>query len=216
MNADAKTALVLAGWAGVFLGAAAAFRADLWGRPEPLPAIPLVDPAFTNTTTVRLSAAELIKSGEDTSGFDCYACHDKKEPPDLHIDAQGLVVLPKEHEDLVMRHGRSNRNMNCYNCHDRDNLDKLKTRDGKLFSFEESTQLCASCHGPTYRDWEIGVHGRVSGYWNRDLGSASRKECASCHHPHAPAFPEVKPAPGPHPLHPRSQPSADGPPRNEH
>jgi hypothetical protein len=66
----------------------------------------------------------------------------------------------------------------------------------------ESPALCGSCHGPTYRDWEAGVHGRTSGYWQRDLGSIDRKVCTSCHNPHSPAFPSRPPAPGPHPLHP--------------
>jgi mono/diheme cytochrome c family protein len=101
-----------------------------------------------------------------------------------------------------MRHGRNARNDNCFNCHDPEGLDTLKTRDGRKLAITDSTLLCANCHGPTYRDWEAGIHGRTSGHWDRQLGSITRQDCVSCHDPHAPAFPFLKPAPGPHPLHP--------------
>jgi cytochrome c553 len=79
----------------------------------------------------------------------------------------------------------------------------LQTRDGRELKLSEPTALCGSCHGPTYRDWEMGIHGRTSGYWNRKpvLGE-ERKVCVNCHDPHAPKFPGRKPAPGPHPLRP--------------
>jgi formate-dependent nitrite reductase cytochrome c552 subunit len=201
MNTDAKTPVVLAMFAIVFLALASAFRASLWGGPDRLPSIPLVDPEFTNTMTVRLSAAELIATGGDTSGMDCYACHDKAKPVVVKIDTNNNVILPKEHEDLVLKHGRNNRNNHCYNCHDPANLDHLLTRDGHQLELKDSPRLCGSCHGPTYRDWEVGIHGRTSGYWNRQMGEISRKNCTSCHDPHAPRFPPLKPAPGPHALH---------------
>jgi hypothetical protein len=119
----------------------------------------------------------------------------------LHIDSSNHVTLPEEHNDLVMQHGRQNRNDNCFNCHDPNNLDKLKTKDGRLLTWEQSTLLCACCHGPTYRDWEIGIHGRTSGFWERSFGPAARLECASCHHPHAPEFGALPPAPAPRRLH---------------
>ncbi len=84
----------------------------------------------------------------------------------------------------------------------RTDLTLLQTRDGRKVSFSNSQLLCGSCHGPTYRDWEAGAHGRTSGYWDRSLGPIDRKICANCHNPHSPHFPGRKPAPGPHLLHP--------------
>lgn len=205
MKATAKKSLVLTAITLAFLGLSAAFYLDLWGHPAKLAVIPLVDTNFISTATARMSAADLIKSGGDTSGMECYVCHDKKNPPKLKLDADGNVIVPKEHEDIVMAHGRHHRNNNCFNCHDETNLELLQTRDGRHLKISESPALCGSCHGPTYRDWEAGVHGRTSGYWKRDAGPIDRKVCTSCHNPHSPPFPSRQPAPGPHPLHPVAQ-----------
>ena len=200
MNDEAKTSLVLLGLVVLFLALQALFHQGLWGRLEPLTSIPLVDPAFTNTAPARIPAAELFRTGGDTSDFECNVCHELNKPIKLLFDAAGNVALPEEHKNLVIKHGRNNRNNNCYNCHDPMNHESLLTRDGHKLKIQDSSQLCASCHGPTFRDWELGVHGRTSGHWKAELGT-TRLGCASCHHPHAPAFQPWKPAPGPHPLH---------------
>ncbi len=205
MTRNGNTHRVLAVLTLVFSGLAVAFALRLWGRPVVLPPIPLVDPIFTNTATARVSLGLLLQTHGDTSDYDCYTCHDKKEPVKLKMDGQGNVVLPKEHSDLVMGHGSHNRNNNCYNCHDESNLEVLQTRDGRHPKLAESSPLCGSCHGPTYDDWEAGAHGRISGYWDRKLGPFVRQNCVACHDPHKPAFPPRAPAPGPHLLHPIAQ-----------
>lgn len=202
MNGDSKSSAVLTSLTLIFLGLTAAFILDAWGRPAPVRKLPLVDPSVTNTATVRMSAAELISSGEDASGLDCAACHEPGKPLKLEFDAENNIILPKEHADIQIGHGRHKRNNNCFNCHDETNLEFLQTRDGHQVKLVDSPALCGSCHGPTYRDWEAGVHGRTSGYWKRELGPSDRKVCTSCHDPHAPSFPGREPAPGPHPLHP--------------
>jgi hypothetical protein len=107
-----------------------------------------------------------------------------------------------------MHHGSHERNNNCFNCHNENNLEVFQTRDGRELTFANSTPLCGSCHGPTYRDWEAGVHGRASGYWDRALGAYDRKLCVNCHNPHSPRFPGRQPAPGPHPLRNGESPTA--------
>ena len=200
MKRSAETVVTL-GVAVGFLALAGALFSGVWGRQETVAVLPTVDPKFTNTAPVRVSAAELIRTGGDASGLDCYACHERGKPPTLHLNAEGGVVLPKEHDDLVIRHGRNDRNNQCFNCHDPEHLDQLRGRNGTHFTWQESSKLCGSCHGPTYRDWETGIHGRTSGFWDRGAGAIARLECASCHHPHSPAFPTLNPAPAPHPLH---------------
>ena len=202
MQNNEKSAVVLIGLAVVFLVLHFAFLRDLWGRPRGRPEIALVDPSVTNTATVRQSTAQLKATGGDTSGVECYTCHERSKTPQLHYDTNHNLKLPKEHEDLAINHGRNKRNDACFNCHNQTNLETLLTRDGRTLKIEQSTLLCGSCHGPTYRDWEIGVHGRASGFWDRTLGAVTRQDCVSCHDPHNPAFPSRHPAPGPHPLHP--------------
>jgi predicted CXXCH cytochrome family protein len=205
MNARAGSAWVAMLLMGAFLVLGMAFYFDLWGHPVMGRPIPLVDTNFISTATARMSAADLIRSGGDISSLDCYTCHEKNKPLKLKLDEQGNVIVPKEHDDIVMSHGRHNRNNNCFNCHDETNLELLQTRDGRHLKIQESPALCGSCHGPTYRDWEAGVHGRTSGFWKRDAGPVDRKVCTSCHNPHSPPFPSRQPAPQPHLLHPSSE-----------
>lgn len=144
----------------------------------------------------------------------CIACHDESEGVEIEWDDDGNVVLPEYHKDLRMHHGRNDRNNGCFNCHVQDKLNELQTRNGEKLKLTESVRLCASCHGTTYSDWEAGIHGRTSGFWNRDLGESVRMECTSCHDPHAPIFPSFKPAPKPHALHAEAEVSAE--PGEEH
>jgi len=207
MNKSSPTAVLLTCLTVGFAALAMGFVLNLWGRPAPLPEIPLVDRQFTNTATVRTNLAALIRLGEDVSDFDCYFCHDRKKSPPLRFDPAGNLIVPKEHENIVMGHGRHNRNNLCFNCHDEVNLELLQTRDGRQLKLAESTPLCGSCHGPTFRDWDAGVHGRTSGYWDRTQGAMQRQDCAACHNPHSPRFPGRAPAPGPHPLRARGRPT---------
>jgi hypothetical protein len=206
MDADPKATTVLTVLIVVFLGLALSFGLNLWGDPVQTPPIPPVNPEFIKTSTVRVSLAERIRTGGDISDFDCNSCHEENKSGKIEFDAKGDVILPAGHQDMVMQHGRNHRNENCFNCHDEANHAMLHRSDGRKFKLVESTELCAGCHGPTYRDWEIGIHGRISGYWDRNLGPVTRQDCVSCHNPHAPAFPSIKPAPGPHALHPKNAP----------
>lgn len=185
----------------VFMLLTGAFLLGLWGRPAELYPIPLVDPEFTRTDTVRQSYNALVKAEADLTEFDCYLCHTEGEPPPLRFGDDHKLIIPEEHSNIVMQHGQHDRNNNCFNCHNENNLLKLQTRDGRELGFAESPLLCGSCHGPTYRDWEAGAHGRTGGTWDQSLEQHTRQDCVSCHNPHSPAFPSRAPAPGPHPLH---------------
>ena len=106
MNNAEKTSAVLVVLAVVFLVLALKFATG-FGAPAPMPArIPLVDTQFLDTATFRKSYAELIRTKADLSDFDCYACHTKGKPPTLRFDAQQNLIIPKEHEDIVMGHGQ--------------------------------------------------------------------------------------------------------------
>jgi hypothetical protein len=175
----------------------------MWARPPVLEKIPLVDTNFLSTATARVPAEYLFRTGADISDFDCYACHEKSKAPPIRYDNAGKIIVPTEHKDIVMGHGSHDRNNNCFNCHNENKLDTLQTRDRQEVSITNSPALCGSCHGPTYRDWERGIHGRTSGYWNTSMGEMKREVCTACHDPHHPKFPGRQPAPGPHLLHPQ-------------
>lgn len=207
MDPFARRRVVWVAFVAVLAGMALTFLLGSSGEPV-RPAVPLVDRGFLDTAPVRRSYADLVRAKEDLSDFDCYGCHEKGKPPTLRFDPAGNLLVPQEHSDVVMGHGSHGRNNHCFNCHDENDLESLQGRDGRRLKFSDSPQLCGSCHGPTYRDWEAGAHGRTSGHWDRSLGDATRLQCVNCHNPHSPRFPARRPAPGPRLLRPNA---ADGP-----
>jgi uncharacterized CHY-type Zn-finger protein len=195
------TPAVVWGASCVFLGAAGLFILDPFKQLEARPVILLVATNFIDPSTWRTSYNDLVRRKEDLSDFDCYACHEKGKPPPLRYDNEHHIIVAKEHPDIVLGHGKQGRNNDCYNCHDENKLDSFQTKDGGELKFTESSMLCGSCHGPTYRDWSAGAHGRISGMWDPQKGDRFRADCVNCHNPHAPQFPSRKPAPAPHLLH---------------
>ncbi len=121
----------------------------------------------------------------------CVECHGLFESP------QDPPAQLAQHQHIVLDHGMNDR---CLNCHSREDRAQLVLHGEKSLSFDEVEQLCAKCHGPTYRDWERGIHGRTNGYWDENEGEQVRLTCTQCHDPHAPAFPGIAPLPGPQTL----------------
>jgi len=189
------------------------FWFNLWGKVSPVRQLPLIDAdsELLKTDTWRKSYADLVREKGDIDVFDCYTCHDKDKKQELKYDKDNQLVVPEEHSDVVMGHGTHGRNNNCYNCHNDENLTQLQPRDGRPLKFDQSTQLCGSCHGPTLRDWESGSHGRTSGHWDHKIEDNKpnfvKKDCVNCHDPHKPKFPKRKPAPPPNHLRENPQPS---------
>lgn len=121
----------------------------------------------------------------------CNACHSLFESS---WDGERPLV---QHTHVSLAHGI---NDNCFNCHDRDDRERLTSRSGETFGYQEVATLCRQCHGPIYRDWTRGVHGKTLGFWNTDAGEQRRLTCSACHDPHAPAYPSFAPLPGPNTL----------------
>ena len=194
-SSDRRTNLWLAGLTVGFLGLSALFLGNGRSQAAPRQAIAPVDAKFLDTTPWRQTYTDLVKAKEDLSDYDCYSCHEKNKPPPIRFDANNKIIIPKEHKNIVMGHGSHDRNDLCYNCHNEQNLVTFQVRDGRELKFDNIPPLCGSCHGPTYRDWEAGAHGRTNGFWDRTQGAAERLSCASCHDPHAPRIPTRPPAP---------------------
>lgn len=124
----------------------------------------------------------------------CNDCH-RLFTPSGHTPAS-----LREHADVRLNHGINDR---CRNCHSVENRNKLVLHDGTEIGFRESSTLCAKCHGPTFRDWERGAHGRTNGFWDSSRGTVRRLDCSECHDPHDPRYPAmepIRPLPGPHTL----------------
>ena len=175
----------------IFLGLAAWFvwGADLVRIPR-TNAVPIA-PGHLDTAPRRdaLGDPPLIVIG----GFRraCMECHRFFE------SAPETARRLNQHTHIVLDHGLNDR---CFNCHDRDDRNRLALRGNKTIPFTEAPRLCAKCHGPTYRDWQHGMHGRTNGYWDETRGEARRLKCVECHDPHAPAFPAFEPLPAPNTL----------------
>lgn len=178
------------GWwiAGVLFLLAVSFVLDFWGDRKTIRDHALVEKRFYSTDSVRdpFAAAETTSAG---FRFGCNDCHAIMEPPAV---ARKTIA---EHEEIVLHHEQA---MTCYTCHSRDDREMLNDIYGTKVSFEESEQLCRRCHGPRYRDWKIGIHGRPMGYWDKTKGESKNLTCVYCHNPHAPRFLPMPPAPPPH------------------
>ena len=118
--------------------------------------------------------------------FPCNDCHSELEPNTQRRE------LTEMHDDIIFDHDSENRW--CLACHYSDDRDSLVLAGGKLLGFNESYKLCGQCHGPKYRDWKLGIHGKRTGEWN---GQKQYRLCVHCHDPHSPKFKSLEPMPPP-------------------
>lgn len=119
-------------------------------------------------------------------------------------DCHRIIPSPREterrltqHTEIQLEHGLNTR---CFNCHHTGNRDALVDDFGQEIPWNQPQLLCAKCHGPVYRDWQHGSHGRINGYWDPDQGPQTKRRCIECHDPHHPPFGTLPPAPGPNTL----------------
>ena len=104
---------------------------------------------------------------------------------------------PTQHLEIVLEHGI---NTSCVNCHHPTNRDVFVDDFGNEIPWDQPQLVCAKCHGPVYRDWQNGSHGRTNGYWDTRQGTQTRRRCIECHDPHRPPFPVMHPAAPPNTL----------------
>lgn len=125
----------------------------------------------------------------------CDACHGIFESGKEESETR------QQHLEIKLEHGLNSR---CFNCHSRGNRNMLILPGENEILFADVEQLCASCHGTTYRDWAVGIHGKARGSW--EIGSPERRlmVCTECHDPHHPAFRPIKPLPPPETLRMRA------------
>lgn len=144
----------------------------------------------------RVAIADLLGSSgrTDLTGETLVRIGDRLDI-ETYMENNGLAP-----EDSVWTMVHGGGNLWCLDCHDNEDRDKLVRLNGDLLTFNESHLLCGECHGPILRDWDRGIHGSTTGYWDmsRDDGESTvRKLCVECHLPHNPAYASMKPMPGP-------------------
>lgn len=122
----------------------------------------------------------------------CNACHEERQRP-LACNGCHAETGDAAHPNVVLKHAEEQRG--CLDCHDARDRDRLRLSGGDLVPFEESFKLCGQCHGPQFRDWKEGLHGKRTGEWD---GRREYRLCVECHWPHEPKFkpmaPVAKPA----------------------
>jgi hypothetical protein len=116
----------------------------------------------------------------------CSTCHMTREP---NFENKAVADLKEFHGSLVFSHGT----VSCLSCHNSTDYDALKLADGTRVEYTEVMTLCAQCHGPQMRDYEHGVHGGMTGYWDLTRGPRQKNSCVACHNPHQPQFPQMQP-----------------------
>jgi hypothetical protein len=174
----------------VLLGLAAALAGGPWRFESPVAPATLVPGWATDTSPVRHPK---LKPEIELAGFTyrCSDCHRLfPSPPET---TRSLT----QHRNIELKHGI---NARCFNCHHLTNRDAFVDDWGHEISYGQPQLVCAKCHGPVYRDWLHGSHGRTNWYWSKEMGPQQRRRCIECHDPHEPPFPPIPPAPPPNTL----------------
>ncbi len=169
--------------------AAEALQKNLPVVARPIPAQRVIgspaDSYLDRTPPRQTTGLDLVKLGWT---YNCMDCHKLLEAK-WHYDRPMV-----EHEHIRLEHGN---NRFCLNCHHRVNRNAFADYDGSEIAEADVVLLCGKCHGPTYRDWQAGVHGRRNGYWKAALGVQTRLRCIECHDPHQPRYRALQPLTAP-------------------
>lgn len=179
-------------WVSAALGITALVLAFLPSTANvPMPGAAVIPAGALSTAPPRTMMTDppTVKLG----GFsrDCMNCHTifKYELP------TGRQL--RQHTHIKMNHGINRR---CLGCHDQNDRNRLNIGVDGTVPFQESHRMCGKCHGPVFRDWERGTHGRSTGSWDTASKERGKLTCVECHDPHSPAYKTYKPLPPPNTL----------------
>jgi len=153
----------------------------------------------TDTTPVRqpsLRPLYTVRVVEKESELCCNECHR------THPATRAFGADFTKHSEIRLAHGINTR---CLNCHHPVNRETFVDDFGEEIPWNQPQRLCSKCHGPVYRDWQHGSHGRSNGHWDTAQGQLVRLKCIECHDPHHPPFQSLASAPAPRTLHGKPQ-----------
>lgn len=120
----------------------------------------------------------------------CGSCHHVAGLADRAVAEEAGV-----HAGITLEHGDNT----CRTCHLPPDFQRFGLATGVSVGYPDVMRLCAQCHAGQRADYEAGLHGGMSGYWDLRSGPRLRNHCTDCHGPHAPAYPLLEPAPRPLP-----------------
>ncbi len=118
----------------------------------------------------------------------CATCHRLIQPKKSNEHATHLEAF---HRGIKLVHG----DQTCGSCHQPPRFERFHLSSGRTVAYGRVMELCGQCHSSQKRDFERGIHGGMTGYWDLDRGPRDRNHCLDCHNPHRPAIPAVVPAP---------------------
>ena len=178
-------------------GYAAARLTQSASSPSPEPASPAAAAHALHPVLIprpsgppRIATGSFDELGREVT-VSCASCHANFTP---NLATRSGEDLREFHAGLHTDHG----GLACVSCHHPENYNLLRLADGTSLAFDDVMTLCGQCHAPQARDYAIGAHGGMSGYWDLSRGPQVRKNCIDCHDPHAPAFPHMIPTFRPH------------------
>lgn len=140
--------------------------------------------------------------------FPCTSCHTEGEaslasvrsraqrtlsPNQAPATAADPSALRGAHQNIQPGHPSTSGGQ-CATCHSSTNLEELVLQNGTTASLDEAYRLCSGCHYQQADDWAGGAHGKRLAGWK---GERVVMSCTQCHNPHAPAFDQRIPFPGP-------------------
>ena len=122
----------------------------------------------------------------------CGSCHHLVGPRE---ENEFALELREFHRGVDLQHGDNT----CRTCHAPPDFGSFQLASGRKVEHADAMQLCAQCHAGQWGDYQLGMHGGMTGYWDLTQGPRLRNSCLDCHAAHAPAILSVMPAPRPRP-----------------
>lgn len=108
----------------------------------------------------------------------CAVCHSHRK------------AAPPGHQDLLTKHFSDAGK--CTTCHVAGHVERLQLLTGD--KTDSIPVLCGQCHGLKKRDWDLGIHGKQVGGWQK----SGNIDCTRCHNAHDPKFKPMHAVQAPH------------------